>query len=293
MSIKPVGELGGEFNKLYESYFNELSKLGENETDSTNKDLLNSLKPIILNYTYLKSLSDLYLEMDDNIPGVICCSLEKLFPLCIEKHSLHPETNSNSELHKALIKISADMAAEICLILNIVTFESFKFCKKFIEIGGLEISFKYLSSETLLDAYVDAASRDTRSDEFKCIDKTMRRVIGSLVCLARTYTTFKSQWKDQNSVKKFLRYLERTKNIIDNKLYACMAVAYVTDDEDIQQLPQLKEVLPDLIRMVSRAATLIKDDLDLKREKVQLNESSNETKEVIIKDIFRYYQLNK
>ena len=68
-----------------------------------------------------------------------------------------------------------------------------------------------------------------------------------------------------------------------------MAVAYVTDDEDIEQLPQLKEVLPDLIRMVSRAATLIKDDLGLKREKVQLNESSNETKEVIITKMFGYY----
>lgn len=51
--------------------------------------------------------------------------------------------------------------------------------------------------------------------------------MGSLVCLARVYSNYKKNWKDCNAAKIFLNYLNITKGILDNKIYACMASAFV------------------------------------------------------------------
>lgn len=206
-------------------------------------------------------------------------TLGQLFSLNIEFFSPDFKDTPATELRVALRQIGSDMTADICLQLNIIAFCSYKFCTKFVENQSLAILYKYLTCDIFLDAYDDAA-RDTKSKRFITIDSIMRRTIGALVCMARTYSSFKNDWKAQNSVEKFLKYLERTRNIVDNKIYTCMAIAFVADDEDKDNLPQLKEIIPDLAYMAGVAAISIKDKVNLKRQLVQLDETGNVTKEV-------------
>lgn len=205
-------------------------------------------------------------------------TLEKLLPTYLE--SFEPASKSESSLRTALKKINYDMTPQISLILNLAAFDSVRFCHKFLESQGIGILYKYLNNELLLSKYVEFYEHKRSSKELENIDKTMRRVIGALVCLGRVYSAHRNEWKEQSSVKNILAYLDRTKNITDNKLYSCMAIAFVADDDDIDKLPQLKEILPDLVKMVAMAAKLIKEDLNLKRGVVQLDENNNISKEV-------------
>jgi hypothetical protein len=200
--------------------------------------------------------------------------------------NLDSDVSKPTDLRMTLVQINADMLVETCCMLNDFAYESFKFNRLFVEAGGLAVIFKYISSQPLVDAYV-AESRNILSDSFKFIDTTMRRLLGSLVCLARTFVDFKSEWKRHNPVRTLLYYLERTQYIIDNKLYASMAIAYVVDDEDVEtlsqykELPPLKVVVPELVAMVAKAAKVIKGGVHLERAMFQIDDSGD-FKEVVI-----------
>lgn len=76
---KPVNELATECIKHFEAYFKDLNDIAaqqpENKTDA---ELLKSMKTIILNYTYLKTMDNFILEPGEEIAKVLNPSI--IFP---------------------------------------------------------------------------------------------------------------------------------------------------------------------------------------------------------------------
>lgn len=68
---RPIGELGKDVKKLHEEYFAQLDEIGAKGAKAAELELLKTFKAIMLNYTYLKSNSDLNIEPDaENMPRV-------------------------------------------------------------------------------------------------------------------------------------------------------------------------------------------------------------------------------
>lgn len=262
-------------------YMKELSEL-EMENESEDKNTLGLMKSILISYIYVKAVYETGADYDENLARVTTSLLERLFPFYVEliENKLKGIEEDQTKQGTFVRKIVRFITPDVTLILNIVTYLSMKFCMKLLEINGLRILYKYLTNETLLNYYNECAAKyQSKNPEFENIDGVLRRVIGTLVCSGRTYSSYKNEWKNNASVKNFLTYLNRTKNIIDNKLYASMAIAFVADDEDVDQLPQLREALPELTKIVAIAAKNMKEEQNLVRTLLELDDSE-EKKEV-------------
>ena len=260
---------------IQKDFFAKLNTLTtENDSD---KKLLKKIRTAVLNYYHIKAFDLLQVETDTNYVRIVIDVLENLYENFV---ATYEQTDApRSQLYSGLAEIIQQIVVEVIFILNCISFESAKFCNRFIENEGLKILFKYLANPVLLKNYA-SLYKDKNSKEFKTIDGAMRRIMGSLVCLARVYANYKNNWKECKAAEGFLNYLKVAKDIVDNKIYCCMAIAFVADDDDVDKLPELKDIIPDITKLVGQAAKLIKETENIKRFPMQLDESINEEVEV-------------
>jgi hypothetical protein len=279
----------GTFKKtLYEiltleiNYFDHLNSLPSSSSpsskDSDDRKLLKKLKTIVLNFLYIKSFASTQADIDVNFVRIVIDILSNLYAYYVKIFEKEV-TLENTELNKSLLEIVEFIVPETITCLNSKAFSSIKFCNKFIENNGLKILFDFISCPVLVQNYVAYASC-VENPKFISIDNVLRRSMGSLVCLARAYSNYKNNWKNTNAVTIFLNYLKTTKHILDNRIYACMASAFVADDDDIERLPTLREVIPDLARLVGLGAKSIKENKNLFRNQFELDDSDNEVAEI-------------
>ena len=206
-------------------FFKHLNNLAASSKNDSDKKLLKKIKTIILNFFYIKSVDSTQTEFDSNFVRIIIDILNDLYPYYVSIFE-RPISTEYSDLYKDILKIVECIVPQTIIVLNCFAFDFIKFCNKFIEFSGLKILFDFVSDPILLQNYVKLSS-NVGNPQFKGIDETLRYSMGSLVCLARVYSNYKKNWKDCNAAKIFLNYLNITKGILDNKIYACMASAFV------------------------------------------------------------------
>ena len=116
-------------------------------------------------------------------------------------------------------------------------------------------------------------------------DGILRCNIGTLVCLAKSFGSFKNEWKECNAVKSLLNYFDKTKHIYDNRIYTCMAIALVSDDEEIETIPEVLQCLPEIIEMIRDCSHSIVSSENLKRTQIEVY--GQRCKKSILKIIFK------
>lgn len=141
---------------------------------------------------------------------------------------------------------------------------------KFHEQKGLEVLFAYLNNQNLVTNYVQFAA-DSNTTNLELCDNVLRRTVGTLVCLAKSFGNYKNQWRDCNAVKSLLTYLEKTKHINDNRIYTCMAIALVSNDDEIDSIPEIQLCLPEIIDMIRDCAKSISTNENLLRTQVEVD----------------------
>ena len=270
----------GQVLTIENELFNHLNSLSASSHDDGDRKLLKKLKTVILNFFFIKLVESTQAEFDTNFVRMIIDILNELYPYYVKIFDKQLSSD-NSELYINLLKIIEYIVPQTVIVLNCFAFDYITFCNKFIENNGLKILFDYVSNPILLQSYVKN-SANVESSKFKGIDETLRYIMGSLVCLARVYSNYKKAWKECNAAAIFLNYSNVTKSIADNKIYACMAIAFVAEEEDIDTLPDLKDVIPDLVKLCAKAAKMIQENENLIRNKIELDDSENEIAEVCV-----------
>jgi hypothetical protein len=277
LRMSKLANITKEIISKQNEYINYLSKLESSTTHSNDKKILEEIKPSLLSYFHIRAWDMVNLGSNDsNAIKLFIDTLDNLYAHFLRTFEV--KDLFESELGVELKSIITEIVSDVITTINYVSFSHIKFCNKFVEMHGLKALFNYLNNQILIDNYV-AEAKNKKSKEFELINKTMKNTMGSLVCIARTYNNHKNEWKECNSVKNFLNYLSRTRDIEDNKVYATLAISFVADDDDIDKLPELKDTLPDLTKVIGLASKAIKDNVDLVRDLFEIDES-NEQKEV-------------
>jgi hypothetical protein len=166
-----------------------------------------------------------------------------------------------------------EKAVEIFSKLNLISFMSIKVCHEFIEQKGLPILFKVLTDDNILQYYNTNKNSEEVDDSVKDLDFVVRRIIGSVFNLARTFSTHKSEWKKNNAAQNIFKFWTKTKHLFENDLYGSMTLAYLTDDEEIQLLAQLADTIPTISSLLEKSAKLISEDENLERCSLCLDDS--------------------
>lgn len=208
------------------------------------------------------------LNFDANPCRIIIETLDLLFPLYVAvfspdyEHKIPPEFATNIK----------DMVAIISNILNSATFEYMRVCYFVSELNGLKVIFQYLTSDVLIKAYVKLAKN--QEDDFYGIDTSLRQLACIVILLARLHDRYLMKWKELNAVRYLLDYLRQTKDIQDNRLICCMAIAFIATDADVDELPELKEIVPVLCDLIGQVAKMMEsNDPYLMRGLVNVDET--------------------
>lgn len=84
-------------------------------------------------------------------------------------------------------------------------------------------------------------------------------VLFSFTNLSENYEDFAKEWKDSNSTKNFLFYLEKVK-IIDFKTYLYLNIARTISDDDIDiYLDEIREIIPKITRIIKPAVRMLQE----------------------------------
>jgi hypothetical protein len=186
------------------------------------------------------------------------------------------ETDEINEAHKNLFMVTTC----VCIsILRSFTNSSIKFCTKFHEQNGVQVLLSYLKSDKLTKNYV-RLSNTPLAQEFVLINGILRSSLGTLLNLSRVYEQYKEIWKESGAVRTLFAYSNKTKEINDNRIASYIAIANIVDDEEMDGFGEYEQVLPEIVKMISMCTKAIKENINLKRVKLQVDELSETTQEV-------------
>jgi hypothetical protein len=149
-----------------------LNKLSETSTSETSKQILDSIRPILLNYFYIRTWDLVNLGgVDSNAVKLFIDTLDQVYPLYLK--SLTSDSTNDDQLSIRLSSILNEMVPDIITTINYVAFSHIKFCNKFVEMNGLKVLFNYLNSQILVDNYVENAKNPSN-----LVNSTMKSCIG-------------------------------------------------------------------------------------------------------------------
>jgi hypothetical protein len=172
------------------------------------------------------------------------------------------EDDETKEIEQILFKnICNYVFKNLFMIINNLAYESAKFCNKFQENKGIDFLFDILNNENLLNNYILFHEASDKLEEFRECDDLMRRNIGTIVCLSKYSGQFKNEWKQCKALKSLTNYFQKTKHILDNKTYSCLAIAFVANDDEIDTIPEILDCLPEIIDMIKECAKAIETGL--------------------------------
>jgi hypothetical protein len=84
----------------------------------------------------------------------------------------------------------------------------------------------------------------------------------------------------QFKVESLFAYSEKVSNISDNKIASYICLANILDDVQIDQFQNLQQVVPEIVKLLKACADKIKSKEVLKRMAIQLDENSEEIKDI-------------
>ena len=97
------------------------------------------------------------------------------------------------------------------------------------------------------------------------------------MCLAKSFGNYKSEWKECRAVKSLIEYFGKTKDIYDTRIYACMAIALVSADEEIDSMPEIYQCVPDIASMIGECARAIcGEGGELRRTPIEIEDEGGE-----------------
>lgn len=218
---------------------------------SVPEDQLNWIKAAYLDFIYLKSfetaeleISDIFVSLAINLIAKLTSELDEIYRFKEDQ----PPTQFQ--------QICRYLCLEVFYLINIVSFSSKKFIDKFHELKGIRLLIGCLNNGNLVDNYVKFHAEEN-AENLNICDKILRPNVGTLVCLAKSFGNYKNEWKECNAVKSLIDYFNKTKSIYDNRIYACMAIALVSDDDEIDSIPEIYLCLPEITSMIGDCAQAI------------------------------------
>lgn len=206
--------------------------------------------------------------------------LSKFLDLNYKNLSFELETNSNKDILMKNFQIT------LCLVGLTRHFTNYSatFCKQFYKSNGIEILFKYLKNQHLINKYI-LSKRNNEEVETKLDPKIIRGLIGCLVNLSKFVDNFKHQWKEQNSIDFILNLSEQLKDYDDCQLACYIILASIADDDEVKKFPNIKIVLPELIKIISYMTKNMLYKKQVQRISIQLGENDKNLSEIIKADV--------
>lgn len=77
-----------------------------------------------------------------------------------------------------------------------------------------------------------------------------------------------------------MKFADKVFNLSDNKISAYITLANIADDDQIDKLPKLAQVIPAIVKLIGSCAEKINSKAVLKRMAIQLDENSDEIKDI-------------
>ena len=205
----------------------------------------------------------------------LACDLKFTKSIIKGLDSCHENLKSNQAKANDLSKLY-NSAAMLISIVQTFSYYSAKFCTDFHQSNGLEVLFKYLNDQFLISKYKSLST--SFSNE---INKLVQGILSSLVNLSRSYSSFKNEWKKENSISVILNLSKELANVEDSQLSCYIILAKISEEDEIYRFPNIKIILPGIISIVNRMAFSLENKENIDRIKVQLSEM--ETVEEVIK----------
>ena len=233
-----------------------------------NKDELNAIKKISLDYDYIKSYNDLIesnsnVEITSHYVNILFDALDSLKESTVKSYTATKNEEPN-ELREALNELYKKLVNELLLITNILSYTFDRFSILANELKRIKVLIGYLGNEELLGVYL------TTFQENKTLDNFYQYLIGSLVCIGRVSKNYLGEWKKIDAVKVLLNFLSKTKHINQNEIYTCMALAFCLTDEEIGNLPEIGSIIPEITKLIGQASNEIKTGEGLVRDELEL-----------------------
>jgi hypothetical protein len=167
-----------------------------------------------------------------------------------------------------------NLAFKLINLLRNLTNYSNSFCKFFHQLdSGIRVLIDYLNDEILLNCYI--STEKSNPIVFKALHSLMRGCLGTVLNLTKVYDQFQEKWKKCNAVEVLLRYAEKLKEIKDNQIAAYITLASIADDEEIDQFPDLKLVIPQIAKLIKSCTKYLAQNSskEPKRLQIQLEEN--------------------
>jgi hypothetical protein len=277
MKVGSYFHVASQLTKIQENYFAEIKKLEEECATSQDTCLLSSLKQLAINFNFIKSLNELKVKKDHkNIAKICIFLLDQFYATFVDTidRKKNNKIDDRTKVRAQIDEIKNTMLLELSVKINDMAAFSMNFCNAFMQYNGLDIVFKYFTNQMLVDYYVETHSLgDDFKVWFEMLDAVLRNILGDFILLSRGYSAYKPEWKKHNAMKVFLNHLDKTKDVLNNKVFTSTVIAFIADDEDVNELTHLKEVIPDLIELLVGCAECFEEGKDIFRESFALDES--------------------
>ncbi|CAF0891184.1 unnamed protein product [Brachionus calyciflorus] len=139
---------------------------------------------------------------------------------------------------------------------------SIKFRDEIHRENGINVLFKYLKNQDFLK----------KTSEKKLFKSLLRDFLGCLENLCRSYESFKTEWKNENSVEIILSISEKSKSIEDCQLACYMILAFITEEEEISKFPEIKKSINGIVGIISEITLKLKNKDKVERDLIEINE---------------------
>ena len=235
----------------YLKSFKDISKLIEDEKASKAFQLTHLLSSYYMNFNKVlvgiieeKNIIQLHYNLNEHY-SVICGNLKNT------KDEGFSETDSRK---KEILSNSLNQ-------LNFITIYSVSLRLKYFEMGGTNALVKLLENQDFTNKF--------KYDEF------YDRIVANINWLSQNADLYKSEWNELNAAEVLLKI---SRNIPTCKCVAYMTFANIATDRQIDTLPEINEIVSELIKYVDRAAVMMKESVLLREQQPFIEESENTNK---------------
>ncbi len=151
-----------------------------------------------------------------------------------------------------------------------------RFCSEFHELNGIEVVFRYLTSEILISKYIELAGWP-KTESFIHVNRLVRGSIGLLINLSRQFNDFSTKWKECGATKIILALTERIKSIEDNQISMYILLSSIASDIEIDEfISDIHPVISQIVTIIGRIAAAIETGQNLERVNFQFGQETHE-----------------
>jgi hypothetical protein len=245
----------------------------------TNKasKILNDAKALqALNYLYMNTMK---LKQDEQIKLGLTYDIVKILISLIETLYQRLIELINSKETSELVNKNKVATISVCLIvIGLVeqcSYHSIQFCDQFHEENGVKAVFHFINNRKIQETFRQYRN-EPKSAEFVILKGVMKTMVFTLINLAKVNFNYKACWKETNSLKNLLFYLNNSKAIFDYKMSIVLVIAFSVNDVDLKSINEMDDILSFLIRPLTHISLELATSKQIKRTKIKLNERNQE-----------------